>query len=152
MVLAAAWAPHIARFPTLWQYLQSVLAYVTPPVVAVFLAGLLWRRANRAGALAALGLGVPLGVAAWAANEVWAWTGVPYLYASAAMLGVSAVLLAVASLATAPPAAEQAALTWSPAQWRAESAELAGRPWYADPRHQSLGLLGLAAGLVVWWW
>jgi SSS family solute:Na+ symporter len=29
MGLAAAWAPQITRFPTLWQYLQSVLSYIT---------------------------------------------------------------------------------------------------------------------------
>lgn len=39
MVLAALWAPMIDRFPGLFAYLQQTFAYVTPPLVAVFLLG-----------------------------------------------------------------------------------------------------------------
>ena len=34
MVFAAAWAPQVVKFPSIWQYLQQVLAYLAPPVVA----------------------------------------------------------------------------------------------------------------------
>ena len=61
MVLAALWAPQITRFPSLWQYLQSILSYVTPPIVAIFLLGLFWRRASATGAVATLGAGVTIG-------------------------------------------------------------------------------------------
>ncbi len=39
LLLAVAWAPQLQLFPSLWQYLQAVLAYAVPPVVAVFLGG-----------------------------------------------------------------------------------------------------------------
>ncbi len=39
MVLAALWAPMIQHFPGLFAYLQQTFAYVTPPLVAVFLLG-----------------------------------------------------------------------------------------------------------------
>lgn len=61
MLASAAWVPQIARFPSLWQYFQAVLAYFTPPVLAVFLAGLLWQRASARGAFAALIAGSALG-------------------------------------------------------------------------------------------
>lgn len=61
MLVSAAWVPQIARFPSLWQYFQAVLAYFTPPVVAVFLAGILWQRASARGAFAALVAGSALG-------------------------------------------------------------------------------------------
>lgn len=59
-LLATVWAPHIARFPTLWQYLQSILSYITPPVVALLLLGIFWRRANGFGATTTMAVGVPL--------------------------------------------------------------------------------------------
>jgi SSS family solute:Na+ symporter len=40
MILAALWAPMIDRFPGLFAYLQQTFAYVTPPLVAVFVIGL----------------------------------------------------------------------------------------------------------------
>jgi len=38
----------------LYQYLQSVQAYIAPPIAAVFLLGIFWNRINSRGALAAL--------------------------------------------------------------------------------------------------
>jgi SSS family solute:Na+ symporter len=38
----------------LYTYLQSVQAYIAPPIAAVFLMGLIWQRINSQGALAAL--------------------------------------------------------------------------------------------------
>src|SRR5439155_19332012 len=45
----------------LWVYLQSVQAYIAPPIAAVFLLGVTWKRANGSGALAALLAGFVLG-------------------------------------------------------------------------------------------
>ena len=58
VVLAAAWAPQIERFGSLFQYLQLVLAFICPPVVAVFVLGLFWKRASANGAFAALMTGM----------------------------------------------------------------------------------------------
>ena len=38
----------------LYTYLQSVQAYIAPPIAAVFLMGIFWKRINKEGALAAL--------------------------------------------------------------------------------------------------
>ena len=152
MALAALWAPQITRFPTLWQYLQSVLAYVTPPVVALFLLGLLWPRGNRAGALWTLGLGIPVGIGGWIANEILGATEIQYLYASGLMLLASAALFVAASLATPPPRAEQVrGCTWDPAFWP-PGAPGARPPWYADYRLLAALLLAVTATIVVWWW
>ncbi|MEW6166218.1 MAG: sodium/solute symporter [Pseudomonadota bacterium] len=48
VALAAIWAPMIDRFPGLFAYLQQTFAYVTPPLVAVFLLGLYTRLGARA--------------------------------------------------------------------------------------------------------
>lgn len=54
MVLAALWAPQIQSFPGLFSYLQQTFAYVTPPLVAIFVLGLLWQKLGSAAAWRAL--------------------------------------------------------------------------------------------------
>lgn len=54
MLLAALWAPMIDHFPGLFAYLQQAFAYVTPPLVAVFLLGFGWPRLGANAAFRAL--------------------------------------------------------------------------------------------------
>ncbi|MEJ6559456.1 MAG: hypothetical protein QNL71_00185, partial [Akkermansiaceae bacterium] len=46
----------------IYKYLQSVQGYLAPPITAVFLLGLFWKRINSQGALAGLILGFILGM------------------------------------------------------------------------------------------
>lgn len=56
------WVPLMKNISgQLYTYLQSVQAYISPPIAAVFLVGLLWRRANAKGAIASLATGFVLG-------------------------------------------------------------------------------------------
>ena len=149
MVFAVVWTPQISRFPTLWQYLQSILSYLTPPVVAVFLLGLFWRRANNFGALAGLLAGVPLGVAGWVAVELLSLFELQYLYAAVLMFALGIVLVVVTSLLTpAPVASEVEAHVWHPEDAAPESDER----WYRDYRLQSVALATITLAVVVWWW
>lgn len=54
MGVAAVWAPMIDRFPGLFAYLQQTFAYVTPPLVAVFLVGVCTRSVTATAALRGL--------------------------------------------------------------------------------------------------
>ena len=149
MVFAVLWTPQISRFPTLWQYLQSILSYLTPPVVVVFLAGLLWRRANGPGALAGLVVGIPLGILGWAAVELFGLFELQYLYAAIVMFGVGLVLVVVVSLATPAPSVAQL----EGHVWRPSDAEVTpGTRWFADYRMQSVALAAVTLAVVVWWW
>ena len=103
MVAAAAWAPQIAYFPNLWTYLQSILSYVTPPTVAIFLLGLFWPRGNRHGAAWTLLLALPLGIAGWVANEILHITKLQYLYAGGMMFLLCCLVFIAVSLLTPPP-------------------------------------------------
>ena len=89
----------------LYQYIQSVQAFLAPPIVAVFLTGLLWKRMNLRGACWGLGLGFILGMAKLAANAVWGSpTEAAFIqdfYFSGILLAASFVIVVVASL-TAP--------------------------------------------------
>lgn len=148
MLVSALWAPQIAHFPTLWQYLQSILSYVTPPVVAVFLAGLFWARATRQGAFAALAVGIPVGVVGWVANEIVGVSDIQYLYASGIMLALSGAVLAAVSLLTSAPA--RGALAVAGRDVEAAAPVAAGRG-LLDYRVLSALLLAVSGTIVYWW-
>ena len=80
MVLAVLWAPQIERFGSLFKYLQKVLSYTVPPVVAMFLVGIFWKRANAQGAFFSLVIGVVLGAICFYMNDIAGITSVHFLY------------------------------------------------------------------------
>lgn len=143
MILGTLWAPQIDRFPSLFSYLQQVLAYVAPPVVAVFLVGLFWKRSNAQGAVAALGVGAMVAVLV-----IVTGFEMHFLYVAAALFGLCVVVCVLVSLAVGEPAAGSEDLVWTPAVYRAESASLSGTRWYLNYRLQALVLLVLTAILV----
>ncbi len=112
-----AWLPFVGMMSSqVFLYLQAVQAYISPPIAAVFLVGLLWRRANGAGALTAMlvgfGLGAlrfvaELGLKAKASWMTWPplveYASINFLHVAILLFVVSIVLLVVVSLLTAPP-------------------------------------------------
>jgi len=63
VVFGLLWIPFMRLISgQLYQYLQSVQAYISPPIAAVFLIGVLWRRVNAHGAIAALITGFVFGM------------------------------------------------------------------------------------------
>ncbi|MEX0747950.1 MAG: sodium:solute symporter [Rhodothermales bacterium] len=64
VLLGLLWIPLMQNISgQLYQYLQSVQAYIAPPIAAVFLVGIMWKRINSQGAIASLILGFVLGAA-----------------------------------------------------------------------------------------
>ncbi|MHC4123932.1 MAG: sodium:solute symporter [Planctomycetota bacterium] len=63
VIVSLAWIPMIRLLSNqLYQYLQSIQAYVGAPITAVFLTGILWKRATGKAALTTLITGSLLGV------------------------------------------------------------------------------------------
>jgi len=153
LIVAVVWAPQIRHFPTLWDYLQSVLSYTTPPIVVTFLGGILWSRANRHAAFTTLGVGITLGVIGLISNEVLDLFDIQFLYAAGVSLVGSLILLIGVSLATAPPPAEKTEeLTWRREMWHAETRDLEGLPLWMNYRYQSIALFLTTAAIVLWFW
>src|SRR5581483_323841 len=62
VVLGLMWVPFIHLISSqLYIYLQSVQAYISPPIAACFVLGILWPRLNGAGAIASLLVGFVMG-------------------------------------------------------------------------------------------
>jgi SSS family solute:Na+ symporter len=153
MVLAVAWAPQIIKFETLWQYLQSILAYITPPIVICFIMGIFWKRANRHGAFLTLAVGIPLGIIGFFSNEIFGLMDIHFLYACFFLFLLNGLIMVTVSLnseAPDPEVVEQ--YTWSKKVYQLETEELRGMAWYKNYRIQSLIILILTACLVGYFW
>lgn len=101
----------------LYQYLQSVQAYISPPIAAVFLLGVMWKRVNAQGAMAALLSGFVLGAARLAAELgkgsldglMLSYATMNFLHFAIFLFVVCSIILIVVSLMTAPPPPEKVA-------------------------------------------
>jgi SSS family solute:Na+ symporter len=61
MIVAIVWSQYIGHFEGIYQGCISLICYVAPPITAVFLLGVFWRRASGAGAIVTLVTGSILG-------------------------------------------------------------------------------------------
>jgi SSS family solute:Na+ symporter len=119
--LGIVWIPVMAKVSQggLYQYLQSVQGYLAPPITAVFLLGLFWKRVNAAGAVWGLGGGFVLGMAKLTIQTFYgkgklenpaflaAIGDFNFLYATGVLMVASIILMVVASLLTPPPPPEK---------------------------------------------
>ena len=156
VVLASAWAPQIERFNSLWLYLQLVLGFICPPVVAVFILGLFWKRANADGAFYSLITGFFIAVflilssiydLVPVVNEIHFLHMAFYLFCFCALVHV------IISSSTAPPPAEKVKdYTWRREMLIEETEELKALPWYQNYRILSVILLVITALVVGMFW
>jgi solute:Na+ symporter, SSS family len=150
LLVAVLWAPQLPRFGTLWQYLQAMLAYAVPPIVALVLAGAFWRGANAAGAAATLALGTACGIALFIANVPLHLLHLHFLYVAPLLLALdTAILVVVSRRRPAPASAIAAALVWTPAHYGEETRRLRSVALWRNYRVQAVGLLILTAVVVV---
>ncbi len=99
----------------LYHYLQSVQAYIAPPIAAVFLLGLFWKRINARGALSALVAGLALGMMRLVAElnkdilSGWLYTfaDLNFLYFAIILFAFCIIILVVVSLLSPRPAYEK---------------------------------------------
>jgi len=114
-----AWIPMMKLISgQLYQYLQSVQAYISPPIAAVFLVGLFWKRVNASGAMAALATGFVLGLArlvlelnrASLGDGLLGWySDINFLHFAILLFVICSAVLVLVSLATPAPSAGQTA-------------------------------------------
>jgi SSS family solute:Na+ symporter len=107
----------------LYTYLQSVQAYISPPIAAVFLIGVFWRRVNASGAIASLLTGFVLGVGRLLAELnkshldglLFSYADVNFLHFAVILFAICTAVLVVVSLLTPePPAEKVTGLTFGP--------------------------------------
>ena len=116
VLLGLAWIPFMDLLSgQLFVYLQNVQAYIAPPIAAVFLIGVFWRRVNSNGAIASLITGFVLGIGRLIADlnqdslsgVLYAVTDINFLHYAFYLFIICTIVLIVVSLATEAPADEK---------------------------------------------
>ncbi len=156
VILASLWAPQIERFGSLFEYLQIVLSFICPPVVAVFILGLFWKRANSTGSIAALlsGFAIAIFLLLSKALKISAFLNeIHFLHMTAYLTIICAIIHVVVSLMTpAPDPSQIQEYTYSKEFYEADTKSLEGMPWYQNFRILSVLLLIVTAILVGYFW
>lgn len=152
MLLAAAWAPFIEQFGSLFKYLQSVLAYITPPVVSIFLLGVLWKRMTNNAAFVSLIVGALLAVTMLVAQSQ-GWLELHFLHAAAWLfLACTIIGIVVSLLGQAPELSGKQVCLWHPNMLKEDIQRQGALPWYQNYLVLSALLLLATTALVVTFW
>ena len=129
VVLGLLWVPFIHLINSqLYIYLQSVQAYISPPIAACFILGILWPRLNGTGAISSLLAGFVLGAVRFVleitdragggsrfTSPAVRWlVDINFLHYAIVMFAIcSAVLIVVSLLTPAPERKKVAGLTFA---------------------------------------
>lgn len=157
VVLAILWVPFIETVSdSLWEYLQTVIAYTCPPAVSTFLLGLFWKRANGTGSIVSLLIGFGLAIFT-ILSQIFGWiepiNEIHFLAKASWLFVVCVVIHVVVSLATAPSPAEKVAeYTYKKTLFTDETEELKSLPWFKNYRYLSIILLIVTAIIVGSFW
>lgn len=112
VIFGLLWIPLMKLISSqLYQYIQSVQSYISPPIAAVFLVGVFWKRVNAKGAMAALITGAVLGLGRLVAElsksslsgALYAYADINFLHFAVILFLICAGILILVSLLTTPP-------------------------------------------------
>ena len=152
MAAAALWAPQIARFDSIVKYFQQILAYIAPPVVAVFVLGLFWKRTTASGAFAGLLAGFGLAVIVLVLRSTTNLSEFNFLYITPLLTALCSAVIVIVSLSTdAPDVSVVERYVWNSQIYKAESQSLASKPYYLNYRVLSIALLIVTGIFFIIW-
>lgn len=112
VVFGLLWIPLMKLISSqLYQYIQSVQSYISPPIAAVFLVGVFWKRVNAKGAMASLVTGAVLGLSRLIAElsksslsgPLYAFADINFLHFAVILFLICVAVLVIVSLVSAPP-------------------------------------------------
>lgn len=143
MIIAVAWAPQIGSFEKLWDYLQNTLAWFCPPVVALFVMGIFFKKVNNSGALLSIAVGLLITIVLITMEITGQRASLPnFLYVAGIHFGVCCLLLWIGSkVGEHKPEAELAQLVWTTDTYRQDAKALEALPWYKNYIYQSIALV-----------
>jgi SSS family solute:Na+ symporter len=160
VLLGMAWIPMMGRIPgSLYDYLQSVQSYLAPPIAAVFLFGVFFKRLNAKGAYASMVAGFIIGILKLTLqlfkdnfspdNILYKFASINFLYFCIYLFLVSILILVAVSLASPAPSEEQIkGLTFSTTVSTDRAASRAS--WNATDVILSLIVVGIILSIFVY--
>jgi len=138
-LLAIVCSPLFGHYTTIFEGINKLISYVAPPITAVFLLGVFWKRASGRAAFITLIAGSVLGAAAFCVD----WTGLyrgDFMLIAFLLLCACLVIMIASSLLLPEPLRDSAkALIWE--DWR--------EPLRGDPHGRGLANYRFAAAAVL---
>jgi solute:Na+ symporter, SSS family len=100
MILAMAWSTQLGRFQSIFQGIVEVICDISPPITAVFVWGVFWRRASSRAALTTLVVGSALGITVFLLGWFKDYThwDVPPMMATFYLFVICSIIMVVESL------------------------------------------------------
>lgn len=100
VILAVVWSLQLQHYESIFAGVSSLICYIAPPITAVFLGGVFWKRASSLGATVTMISGSALGFIVFLLDwnkEATGWN-VPFLMAAFYLCVVCMMILVVVSL------------------------------------------------------
>ena len=161
-VIAIAMSPLFGHYNTIFEGLNRLIVYIAPPITAVFLFGVFWKKASGRAAMLTLMSGAVLGatifvldfwrkdIAAWLTQHASSWLGGYDLFchhvvndymltAFYLLLACSAIMVVASKLMPEPLKEEARTLVWE--DWR--------EPLRGEAHGHGLGNYRILSGVVV---
>uniref|UniRef100_A0A3Q3XH00 Sodium/glucose cotransporter 1 n=1 Tax=Mola mola TaxID=94237 RepID=A0A3Q3XH00_MOLML len=151
IAVSIAWIPVVqsAQSGQLFDYIQSITSYLTPPIAAVFVLGIFCKRVNEPGAFYGLMIGLAIGLSRMIAEFAYGTgscvnptncptiiCGVHYLYFSIILFVISCVVMLGISLMTKPIEEKHLyRLCWSLRNSKKERVDLEMDDWVIDEQN-----------------
>uniref|UniRef100_A0A671Y815 Sodium/glucose cotransporter 1 n=1 Tax=Sparus aurata TaxID=8175 RepID=A0A671Y815_SPAAU len=143
--VSIAWIPVVqsAQSGQLFDYIQSITSYLTPPIAAVFMLAIFCKRVNESGAFCGLMIGLAIGLSRMISEFAFGTgscvspskcptiiCGVHYLYFSIILFVISCIIILGVSLMTKPiPDKHLYRLCWSLRNCTEERVDLEQDDW-----------------------
>ncbi len=157
LIIAVLWAPQIGkRFGTLLKYYQEMLSIIAPPIVAAFILGIFWKRANAKGTFVGLMAGMALGIVNLIIKaktgtsifgDIHFLLTVPFYFAWSIL-----VMVVISLLTDKPEKVKIEGYTFSLAEFRQETLELKSKSIWDNYRFWSILLLLFCIVILIIFW
>jgi SSS family solute:Na+ symporter len=115
-ILAIICSPLFGHYPTIFEGINKLISYVAPPITAVFLLGVFWKRASGKSAFVTLIAGMALGVVTFYLDWNHIYRGDFMLIAFLLLVACVAIMVATTFIFPDPFKAEAKLLVWE--NWR----------------------------------
>lgn len=134
MVLAILWSPLIGKFESIFEAIAVIMAMISPPVSAVFVLGVLWKRGTSQASLWTMIAGMMLGVITFCLDfppisgfaYVTEGLGIHFMMQAWWLFVVCCTIFILVSLATSPPAREKVSDLTLSLKWKGLKFSTAG--------------------------
>jgi len=155
MILAMLWSTQGGKYSSIFEAINAIASDLAPPITAVFLWGVFWRRGTKQAALATLISGFSMGIVAFILDLPVFGTekiithklGIPFMMQAWWMFVICSVIFVIVSLCTPKPSEESIReLTWEKPSHVLTQEKFQG---LTDPRTIAAGLLMILVALYV---